>query len=136
MFTYTPEQQLKLIKENVDNLVIIRDPTEEVQLLAVQTDPKMIRYIKNPSLKVQEMAVKDNPFIVVLVDNPSSELANSCLSRYSPILHERIKLNDKDELLCIQKTPKLVDFFINYDILNSISAWKQMLYAKYKVDEN
>lgn len=52
----TPEQIVERIRENGENIAFANDQTEELQLLAVQSNPKAIEWIRKPTQNVLMMA--------------------------------------------------------------------------------
>ena len=61
---YLPKQFIQLL--NDANIKI----TQSVQIVAVDTDPKVIQYIKNPTRMAQLTAVKKNPKVIKFIKNP------------------------------------------------------------------
>lgn len=69
-----PSDEVKRIKKNPGDIIYIKDPSEEIQLLAVKQNGMTIGYIKNPSEKVQIAAVKQNPMALGYINNPSPKI--------------------------------------------------------------
>jgi hypothetical protein len=68
----TEEWQIDYIKSrDAEAIQLIDDPSEKVQLVAVQRDPFSIYYIKNPTEKVQLLAVSLNAYTIRSIKNPS-----------------------------------------------------------------
>ena len=55
-------------------LVFEKNPSEEVQLAAVEHRGRAIRYIKNPSEQVQLAAVKQNGYAIKYINHPSEQV--------------------------------------------------------------
>ena len=57
----------------------IKNPSEMVQLAAVNYDGELIKWIENPSEQVQLAAVKESRWVIEIIKNPTDrvkELAN------------------------------------------------------------
>jgi len=52
----------------------VKDPTIELQKIAVQEDGYAIRYIKHPSLEIQKMAIENDPKSICHIDHPTAEI--------------------------------------------------------------
>jgi hypothetical protein len=70
------EEQIKRLKKIPEELEFIKDPSEEVQLAAVNQDGFVIKFIKDPSEKVQLAAIKSSPFSIREIKNPSQKILN------------------------------------------------------------
>ena len=71
----TEEIQLIAIETSLGRAIEnIKNPTKKVQLEAVKIDGKHIQYIKNPSYEVQEEAIKQNGWAIVYIKEPPLEL--------------------------------------------------------------
>ena len=73
----------------------IENPSEEVQMLAVQQDPSVLSYIKNPSEEVQMLAVQQNPRAIKYIKNPTpkvTEYVNKFSQRDSKVFLENANL--------------------------------------------
>ncbi|MFK2164109.1 hypothetical protein ACIXIL_20815 [Bacteroides fragilis] len=67
------EQAIKHIKFNPYTIKGIENPSEYLQLIAVQRDPDAIRYITNPTEKTQLEAVQRHPQSIKYISNPSKK---------------------------------------------------------------
>ena len=61
---YLPWQFIKILNDEEIKI------TQTVQIVAVDTDPKVIQYIKNPTRMAQLTAVKKNPKVIRFIKNP------------------------------------------------------------------
>ena len=66
--------QLEAIKQNGNNIMYIRNPSEKVQLEAVKQNGNIIQYINNPSDNVKLEAVKQNGYAIKYIRNPSENI--------------------------------------------------------------
>ena len=70
----TIEKQVDLVIKYPYNISKIKNPSEELQLIAVKKFPKVIQYLENPSEKVQFEAVKKSSSVIHLIENPSEKV--------------------------------------------------------------
>jgi hypothetical protein len=75
------EVQLMAVNENPYSIKYIQNPSQEVQLAAVEKNPYSIREIKNPSERVQLVAVKKNPRSILFIENPTKGVKQYLLSK-------------------------------------------------------
>jgi len=61
---------LQMVRLNPDIIRSIGNPSEEVQLTAVESFGMVIRFIKTPSIDVQLAAIKNCPFALCVIDKP------------------------------------------------------------------
>ena len=93
-----PQYSLEKQVYNKGELIrFIPNPSEKVQLAAVERTPLSIRYIKNPSEKVQLAAVKEWSYSILYIKNPSEKVQlvavkkDSRLIQYIENPSERVK---------------------------------------------
>lgn len=70
----TEQELMKKVKENPEYISEIENPSEAVQLAAVQQDGYVIKYIKNPSEAVQLAAVEYEGLTLDYIDNPTENV--------------------------------------------------------------
>ena len=63
-----------MIRNNPYVIGRIENPTEEMQLLAVQLNGQALQYITNPSPAVQEAAIANTARAIQFIDNPSEDI--------------------------------------------------------------
>lgn len=66
----TDKEKLNAIRRNVKSFDYISNPTEEMELAAVEQDGLMIRRIQWPRKSVQLAAIHQNPLCFVYIQNP------------------------------------------------------------------
>jgi hypothetical protein len=71
----------KWVYNKAELIRFIDNPSEKVQLLAVDQDGYLIRYIQNPTEDVQLMAVNENPYTIQLIQNPSQRVKQLARSK-------------------------------------------------------
>ena len=81
------EVELAAVKKNPKALYYIKNPSEKVQLAAVEEDGTAIRYIPKElrSEKVQLAAVKENGRAIEFIKNPSSEIQKVVIQSDKPL---------------------------------------------------
>jgi hypothetical protein len=75
-FVKNPSEQVQLAAVNRDSdaIAYIKNPSEQVQIAAVNRDGYAIQYIKKPSEQVQIAAVKQTGFAIQFIDNTSQQV--------------------------------------------------------------
>jgi len=58
-------------------LQVIKNPSEKVQLIAVQKDGECIRYLRNPSEAVQLVAINQNKLAIRYIREPFQSVKNA-----------------------------------------------------------
>ena len=71
-----PSEEVQLVAVNKDYYAIqhIENPSERVQLVAVNLKPRTIRYIENPTERVQIAAVNNYRYAIQYIENPSEKV--------------------------------------------------------------
>ena len=64
---------------------ILKNPSLEVQHIAVEQDGSSIKHIKNPSLEVQLAAIKRCGHAIKYIKNPSPEVQLTAVKKTEPI---------------------------------------------------
>jgi hypothetical protein len=72
-----------IISSDNFGVVYIKNPSEAVQLAAVQKNGKIIEHIQNPSEAVQLAAVQEDGFAISYIQNPSEEVQLAAVQHYS-----------------------------------------------------
>ena len=70
----TTEQYMNMIRNNPYVIGRIENPTEEMQLLAVQLNGQALQYITNTSPAVQEAAIANTARAIQFIENPSEDI--------------------------------------------------------------
>lgn len=104
------EQRRELILDGT-YIQYINNPSEELQLLAVEYEPSYIHYINNPSERVQLLVVRQDGYNIRYIKNPTDKViqeATRCvdkptirtyiLSHLENDLEETKKKKGKDEV--------------------------------------
>ena len=59
----------------------LKNPSEEIQIIAVKKNYRVLKYIKNPSTEVQKVAIKTNSKAIELIENLSEEIQLSLIKK-------------------------------------------------------
>jgi hypothetical protein len=84
------EQQINLILTNPYSIQAIEDPTERVQLAAVDSDGYSIRFIKNPTEQVQLVAVERRGHRIKYITNPTPAAIKIALTDFDFIADDEV----------------------------------------------
>lgn len=78
----TEKEKLDAVKKDYTEIRYIHNPSEEVQLMAVNDIFDMaIHFIKNPIDKVKKVSVEKNPKTIKYIKNPSTEIKLIAIKR-------------------------------------------------------
>lgn len=72
------------VSETPTNIVNYKNPSEAVQMAAVEKDTYCITFIKHPTLSVQKYVIADSPWLIVLVPNLDKTIWSD------PVLHRKV----------------------------------------------
>jgi hypothetical protein len=70
-----------LVNFRINNIQFIDNPSEDIQLKAVTTDPFTIRHINNPTEAVQLIAVKNDGMLIEHINNPSEQVKKAAINQ-------------------------------------------------------
>lgn len=84
------ELQLAAIQIHGTNIVYIKNPTEKVKLTAVKRDGNSIKYIENPNEELQVIAIQQDPELIQYIENPTENVQTYIINN-TPHLSEKIK---------------------------------------------
>jgi len=68
------QRQIDMVNANPLNFIKIKNPSENIKLMAVSLEPELLEYIKNPSELLQVTAVTKKAFSIMYIDNPSEKI--------------------------------------------------------------
>lgn len=79
----TEEEQYAAIVDNINSIIFMDNPTEDIQLDAVTRDGSLISFIENPSEKVQIGALRASSrlsgAVLNLISNPSEKVKRAAV---------------------------------------------------------
>jgi hypothetical protein len=102
--------KIAAIKYNVYLIKDIKNPSEEMQLIAVRKYGDTIKYMKNPSEKVQLEAIKEYSFSIMFIGNPSENAQIETVNSIS--LKGYIKDSDNNNFINTYiKSPKALELY-------------------------
>ena len=81
----------------------IKNPSEELQLIAVGRDGHAIEYIDNPSEKVKLAAIKQDGYVIEYVSNPSEKMKLTAVKQNGNTLQYINKPSDEIKLAAVKK---------------------------------
>lgn len=98
------EYCLDIIKENGFVIQYITDPSEEIQLAALEQNYDSIRYITNPTINAQLFAVSNNGYLLQYISNPTDEVQLAAVMN-SPFIVNCYKISDnvKQEMMTYER---------------------------------
>jgi hypothetical protein len=64
----TPENIHKAVEQNGYNIKYIKNPSEDLQIIAVSNFADALKYIVRPTKKAQIVAINNNPFVIFHMD--------------------------------------------------------------------
>lgn len=136
---YTEQEQIQLIKENVNNIYIIANLCEAAKLTAISINPLMIASFKDPSMELivaahnvdgiviqyfpdateelKMIALRSNGFAILYIENPSETMINlAALSLSKRALCSADVINAREQIetrLSEHLAPELAAILIN-----------------------
>lgn len=119
-FDKTYDERLRILKINPYNIIHTIEPTEEMQLIAVDSRPNLIGKINKPSEEIQKIALNNDLFQYRYI----KDVTENTLRYYLQILKEKVK-NDNlnnEELEAYKLRQGLEELLINKDIENDLEG--------------
>lgn len=77
------EEQLEMVQENGSLIRCIKEPTDEMISIAIDSNPFSIRFIDNPSELIQVQAVKNNVYSIRAILYPCKDAQLIAIKGYS-----------------------------------------------------
>jgi hypothetical protein len=65
---------IKSVEKTPEYIRHIKNPTPQVQMVAIKDEPYNIRYVKNPTPQVQMVAVENSPYVIQYIIKPTDEV--------------------------------------------------------------
>ena len=94
-------------------LNFIKNPTEKVQIAGVEDDPEALEYIKNPSEKIQLAAVKKDSSAFFYIKNPSEKIKLATVKKDPAVLYSIKNPSEKVQLAAVKKNPAALEYIKN-----------------------
>ena len=116
-FNKTYDERLEILKMNPYNILHTIEPTEEMQLIAVDSRPNLIGKINKPAEEIQKIALNKDLFQYRYI----KDVTENTLRYYLQILKEKVKKdNSYEELETYDLKQGLEELLINKDIENDL----------------
>ncbi len=130
------EVQIRAIRKHKWALAIgyISNPTERIQLIAVNQYGRSLRLIKNPSLAVQLAAVRKDGTAIQFVDNPSEELQLEAVKQNGGAIKYLNSPSQAVQLAAVRQKGYVIVAIENPSEKVQIAAVTQDEYAIYSID--
>lgn len=123
------EEQLKLIYTDPHNIKYISNPSEKLQLEAINKNCCVIFYIKNPSEQVQLESVKQNPcMLLYILDKgiiPSKQVQLEAVKKGSYIIYYIENPPEQVQLSAVKIGGHNIAFINNPSKLTQLESVKQ-----------
>ena len=120
------EVQIELVKDDANNIKRIKNPSEAVQLAAVQKQGHSIEYIINkgitPSETVQLAAVKQTGYAIEHIDNPSEAVQLAAIERNGLAIEYIDNPSEQVQLAAVEQNSIAIRVIINRGITPSEAA--------------
>jgi hypothetical protein len=107
----------------------IENPSELMQIVAVQNNGRAIRYIKNPSEKVQLAAVNDGGYALQYIDNPSEKVQMAALNKSISAIQYIDNPSEKVQMAAVQIDGFAIQFIENPSERVQVAAVNNNKYA-------
>lgn len=133
------EKQKKLIAELPWAMEFIKNPPEELQLIAVKKQGSTLQYFKDTSDKVKLEAIKTNGWSIQYVTKPSDEMKELSIKRKPRAIKYIKNPSEKLQLLAVVQDGKAIAYIKNPTAkVQFISLKQSVLNAEYieNIDEN
>jgi len=107
------QEILEILEHKPDIIKHIKNPTEEMQMLAVKADGRLIKDIKNPSEELQLAAINETPEAFEFIKNPSEEMQMLAVQENGSAVRFIKNPSEKVQMLAIQKNGYNIRFIDN-----------------------
>jgi hypothetical protein len=111
--TFPDDIVLAAIPRTDDVLQWVKDPSEKVQLAAVEDYPASIEYLENPSEKVQLATVKKNGANLVYITDPSDEVMRVAITHTPAVIEHFEHPAEHLQLIAINENPRNIQYIEN-----------------------
>ena len=110
-----PSEQLQIVAvtQNGYSIQFIENPSEQVQLAAVQQSGYAISYIKNPSEEVQLAAVQQNAYAIYYVQNPTEQVQLAAVNQDGDAIQHIENPSEQVQLAAVQQNGDAIQYIVN-----------------------
>ena len=111
-YTKEPSEEVQRLAVQQNGFVIkyIKEPSEEVRRLAVQENGHAIQYIKEPSEEVRRLAVQQNGDAIQYVKEPSEELRRLAVQENGYAIHYIKEPSEELRRLAVQRNGDAIEY--------------------------
>ena len=128
------ELQLLAVKNNPSSIQHIDSPSEELQLMAVKNNPISIQHIDNPSEEVQLIAVNQDSDVIKYIDNPTEKVQLMAVRQDGRIIQHIDNPTEKVQLMVVKKDGYVIRLIDNPSEEVQLAAVNQVPYAIQHID--
>ena len=110
-----PSDELQILAVTKKQTVLseLKNPSEKVQLAVVRNDPKVILYLKNPSEKIQISAIQNNPNVIKYIKEPTEKVQLLAIKKDPSVFIHIHNPTEKVKIAAVQKDPSLIKYIKN-----------------------
>ena len=126
-----PSEQVQLaaIQTYANAIKYIKTPTEQVQLAAVQQNGHAIKYIENPTEQVQLAAVNQNGYAIEYIKNPSEQVQLAAVEQDGDAIRHITNPSEQVQLAAVQQNGHAIKYIENPTEQVQLAAVQQTGYA-------
>lgn len=111
--------QIEAVQESGNNIkYLIKNgikASEDVQLVAVNTDTESVQYIKGPSEKVQLLAVHKNTYAIKYLKNPTEKVILKAINQNAKAIMYVYNPSDEAKIAAIKKSEDAIEYMVPND---------------------
>lgn len=119
------EVQKLAVANNPKNIRVIPNPDSSIQMDFVKRYPDYISYLRYPSHEVQMYAIEKSPSNIAFINNPSEDVQMYVLEKYPEYFNKMREASDKVQIEAIKQDTSLFDF----KFANNIASKKTLLFV-------
>jgi len=111
------------------SLILNQNPSEAIQLAAVQQDGLAIQYLKNPSEAIQLQAVQQNGWSIRYLKNPSEAVQLAAVQQNRSVIQYIKNPSEAIQLAAVQQNGRAIQFIKNPSEAIQLAAVQKSGYA-------
>ncbi len=110
---YSEGELVQIVSNDPNVIGSIRNPSEKVQLAAVEKDFYSLEFIKNPTEKVQMSVITRNPTMIELIKNPTEKVQLATIQSNSSLIRLMVNPTEKVQLAAIENNIRRIQYIKN-----------------------
>jgi hypothetical protein len=110
---YSESELVQIVSNDPSIIGSIRNPSEKVQLAAVEKDFYSLEFIKNPTEKVQLFVITRNPNMIELIKNPTEKVQLATIKGNSSLIRLMVNPTEKVQLAAIENSIRRIQYIKN-----------------------